>query len=423
MSIVNTRVKVPNLRFIEFTGSWEELKLGDLTSKMQSGLSRKLSSVDIGMPVIRSNNIQDQNIDISDLSYWYVNDPQGANTSNYILHKEDLLVNFINSLTQIGKFAIYSNDTGRDTIYTTNLMRLRFNNRALSRYVYYYFSLKKYDDYIDSITKPAVNQASFTTVDFKNFIISVPSTEEQDKITAFLYVIDSKIAILKQKIDLLKKYKKGVMQAIFTQAIRFKDKNGKDYHAWQEKKLGDFSDVSKLAGYEFTKHIVYSDTGTLIGLRGLNIKNNRLNLDEIMYIDKSDLSKLSRSKLYTSDLMFTYVGTIGEVALIPENDKFYLAPNVARIRVDNNIALPEFINQYFLRPEFKKIVDKYVATSSQPALSMTNIRKFSLNVPALDEQQKIVDFLTSIDGKINLEESKLEQAKNFKKALLQQMFV
>ena len=110
---------------------------------------------------------------------------------------------------------------------------------------------------------------------------------------------------------------------------------------WEEKNLGDFADVSKLAGFEFTKHIAYSESGTLIGLRGLNIKNNKLDLSDVKYIDKSDLSKLNRSKLYIDDMMFTYVGTVGEVALIPENEKYYLAPNVSRIRVNKNVALPK----------------------------------------------------------------------------------
>ena len=157
---------------------------------------------------------------------------------------------------------------------------------------------------------------------------------------------------------------------------------------WEEEKLGKISDVSKLAGFEFTDYVTYEETGKIIALRGLNIKNNKLDLNDVKYIDKSNFSKLERSRLYKDDLMFTYVGTIGEVALIPENDKYYLAPNVCRIRV-----IPKINARYLLfifnSPSIKNEIYKYLTITSQPALSMENIRKFSIKVPILKDQKKI----------------------------------
>ena len=74
---------------------------------------------------------------------------------------------------------------------------------------------------------------------------------------------------------------------------------------WEKKKLGDFSDVTKLAGFEFTNHVKYSSTGSIIALRGLNIKNGNIILNDVKYIDESDFSKLNRSKLIINDIMFT----------------------------------------------------------------------------------------------------------------------
>ena len=104
--------------------------------------------------------------------------------------------------------------------------------------------------------------------------------------------------------------------------------------------MGTIATVTKLAGYEFTKYVTYSDEGKIIALRGLNVRNGKLDLSDVKYIDKSDLSKLTRSKLHNGDMLFTYVGTIGQVAVIEENDKYYLAPNVALIRVDKKIINP-----------------------------------------------------------------------------------
>ena len=172
---------------------------------------------------------------------------------------------------------------------------------------------------------------------------------------------------------------------------------------WEQRKLGDIADVTKLAGFEFTEHVVYSDKGNVIALRGLNIKNGQLILDDVKYIDGSNFSKLSRSKLFIDDIMFTYVGTVGEVAIIKENDRFYLAPNVSRIRVKSDDS-PKFISHYMRTDNFKnKIIFPLIATSSQPALSMENIRKFTINIPINKEEQDcLVKYFDSLDHLITL---------------------
>lgn len=202
---------------------------------------------------------------------------------------------------------------------------------------------------------------------------------------------------------------------------RFKE--FKNAEAWEQYKLGEISDVTKLAGFEFTEHIVYSDTGSIIALRGLNIKNGELVLDEVKYIDKSNFNKLNRSKLYKDDIMLTYVGTVGEVAKIPENDRFYLAPNVARIRLNKDF-MPDYISQYMRSENFyNDIILPLIATSSQPALSMENVRKFNITFPRiLEEQKQIGIFLDKLDNLITLHQRKLKKIKSMKKAYLYEMF-
>jgi type I restriction enzyme S subunit len=203
-------------------------------------------------------------------------------------------------------------------------------------------------------------------------------------------------------------------------ALRFSEFN----EDWQIKKLGEISDISKLAGFEYSKHVIYKDTGKIIALRALNIKNNRLNLSEVKYIDDSDFSKLSRSKLYVGDLMFTYIGAnIGDVALIDKNDKYYLAPNVARIRSNKENLSPFFIIQYFNISAFlKQEIYGYIASSSQPALSMENIRKFKVATPTLPEQQKIAAFLTAVDEKIQQLTKKKDLLEQYKKGVTRKIF-
>ena len=168
---------------------------------------------------------------------------------------------------------------------------------------------------------------------------------------------------------------------------------------------------------------MYSDQGNIIALRGLNIKNGQLVLDDVKYIDDSNFSKLNRSKLYINDIMFTYVGTVGEVAIIKENDRFYLAPNVSRIRIESDDS-PEYISQYMRTEQFyKKVIFPLIATSSQPALSMENIRKFIICLPQnKEEQRQIAECLSHIDNLITLHQRKCEEIKKLKKYMLQKMF-
>ena len=201
--------------------------------------------------------------------------------------------------------------------------------------------------------------------------------------------------------------------------IRFKGFN----NAWEQRKLGDIADVTKLAGFEFTEHVVYSDTGNIIALRGLNIKNGQLVLDDVKYIDESNFSKLGRSKLFINDIMFTYVGTVGEVAVINENNRFYLAPNVSRIRVQSKDS-PTFISHYMRSEQFyNSVIFPLIATSSQPALSMENIRKFEINLPSnREEQDAISSFLNKFDHFITLHQRKLEKLQKIKKFCLEKFF-
>jgi type I restriction enzyme S subunit len=166
--------------------------------------------------------------------------------------------------------------------------------------------------------------------------------------------------------------------------------------------LGSTAKVTKLAGFEFTNYVKYSSSGKIIALRGLNVKEGRIVLDDVKYIDNSDLSKLERSKLVIGDMLFTYVGTVGQVALIDENDKYYLAPNVALIRADNSLVNPKYLMYYFQSTEFKRMqIDRLLQSSSMKNIPMEKIRKFMIPVPSLEIQNEIVNLLERFDTLCN----------------------
>ncbi|MCT0009843.1 restriction endonuclease subunit S, partial [Weissella confusa] len=274
---------------------------------------------------------------------------------------------------------------------------------------YFYVTLERY--------KPASQgyKRHFTILKNEDIWFTT-NKDEQVKIGTFFKQLDDTIALHQRKLDFLKEQKKGYLQKMFP-------KNGAKVPElrfagfaddWEERKLSDISNVTKLAGFEFTKYVRYQESGKIIALRGLNVKNGELVLDEVKYIDDSDFSKLNRSKLYKNDILLTYVGTVGELAIVPENDKYYLAPNVARIRLQehvNSIFVCQMMNDSNF---YNRIISPLIATSSQPALSMENVRKFQLLMPDYQEQEKIGSFFKQLDDTIALHQRKLDLLKEQK---------
>ena len=175
-----------------------------------------LSEEDIGLPVVRANNIEDDKLDLkNEIKYWYKDDPQGADTNNYLIHKDDILINFINSEAKMGTAAIVETEPNRETIYTTNILRMRVNEKCNNYFFLSQTHTKSYIEYIKGISKIAVNQASFTTVDFKNYDINLPKMVEQDKIGKLFKQIDNLITLHQRKLEKLKNIKKSLLEKMF----------------------------------------------------------------------------------------------------------------------------------------------------------------------------------------------------------------
>ena len=126
-------------------------------------------------------------------------------------------------------------------------------------------------------------------------------------------------------------------------------------------------------------------------------------MTDVKYIDGSDLDKLNRSKLVIGDMLFTYVGTVGQVALIDENDRYYLAPNVALIRLNDKTAvLPSYLKYFFMTNTFyAKQIQRLLQSSSMKNIPMEKIRKFVIPVPPIETQKKIVSILDRFDKLAN----------------------
>ena len=373
--------RVPKLRFPGFTEDWEQREFSDIFSEVKSGLSRMLSNDDIGLPVVRANNINDGQLNlVDDIKYWYKNDPQGANTNNYLIEQGDILINFINSEAKMGTAAYVTRRPERDTIYTTNILRCKVNDEYNPYFIYSLTFLNSYKNYIASITKPAVNQASFTTVDFKKYSIKIPTVREQNQIAYLIETFNKLITLHQRKLDNLKLKKKALLQKLFP-------KNGEYYpelrfpgftDAWEQRKLGDVTNIK---------------TGSR------NQQDSVTNGQYPFFIRSEKIEKLDRYDFDTEAILVPGDGRIGEIFHY-YNGKFALHQRV--YKVDNFKGVDAFFLLYLFQCSFKEHALRLNAQGTVPSLRLPMFTEWNICIPSLQEQIGIGRLLNKIELMITL---------------------
>lgn len=179
------------------------------------------------------------------------------------------------------------------------------------------------------------------------------------------------------------------------------DREEKTMADWIEKSLGEIAEVTKLAGFEFTKYIKYNDDGEIIALRALNLRNGELDLSDIKRISREVSEGLTRSKIYKDDILLTYTGNgYGDCAIIEENDKYHLAPNICKIVPNQNVIYPYYLYCYIRSKAFYNQMSNNMTGSGQPTIPMKTIRLLKIPVPDMSVQVKIANMIWSLNQKI-----------------------
>lgn len=170
---------------------------------------------------------------------------------------------------------------------------------------------------------------------------------------------------------------------------------------WVEKSLGEIAEVTKLAGFEFTKYIKYNDDGEIIALRALNLRNGEIDLTDIKRISREVSDGLTRSKIYKDDILLTYTGNgYGDCAIIEENDKYHLAPNICKIVPNTEAVFPYYLYCYIRSKAFYNQMSNNMTGSGQPTIPMKTIRLLKIPIPEMDVQVNIANMIWSLNQKI-----------------------
>ena len=407
--------KIPSLRFKEFSGEWEEKRLGEV-SDVRDGTHDSPKYIDSGYPLVTSKNVQNGKIDLKNINYISLEDFEMINKRSKV-SKGDILMGMIGT---IGNLAIVD----RDDFAIKNVALIKEKNVLKNSVLYQILQSNIFYKKL-SLLNEGGTQKFISLGNIRNLNFNIPCLKEQEKIGNFLSSVDKKISITEEKLNLFNQYKKGIMQKIFNQELRFKDENGNNYPQWEERKLGDIVElIDGDRGKNYPNENDIKEEGILF-LSTSNFFNNKLIFnknDKFISIEK--FNQLTKGKLNKDDLIITLRGSIGNI-IVFEN-KLY---NTAFINAQMMIIRPKKdINKYFLYNFFQNsktqsILQNMSSGSAQPQLTKKDLKNFIVSFPCLEEQKKIADFLSAIDNKIENISGNLESLKLFKKSLLQKMFV
>lgn len=398
--------------------AWECGRASNLIQRMKSGLSRRLEEKDIGIPVLISSNIQNTRLVTESLKFWYINDPQGANVSDYILNDGDILICFINSLAQIGKPCIFR-DIGRPVIYTTNIFRIVTLERVSTEFVLYLFSSISFQECIQNIAKVAVNQASFTKPDFLNIPVPIPPVNEQRAIAEALSDADALIEFLDQLIAKKRQIKQGATQELLTCKRRLPGFSGE----WEVKRLGDFG--STYGGLTGKTKADFGE-GSSRYITFMNVMANIVidcDIFELVNVSSTE----SQNRAAKGDLFFNGSSeTPEEVGLCS-----VLANSVADVYLnsfcfgfrfrDGAKANGLYFAYFFRSLEGRELLKSLAQGATRYNLSKTALLKVAFPLPSLEEQTAIATVLSDMDTELAALESRLAKARQIKQGMMQEL--
>lgn len=410
--------KAPKLRFKEFSGDWENKKISEIYSDLKAGStpSKAVPRYFKGnIPWITSGELKTKYIYKTNE---YITE-EAVKSANLKIYEEGTFFIAITGLEAPGTRGSCAINKVKAT---TNQSCLAFqkNSKMKNEFLYYWYLLN--GEHIGIKYTQGTKQQSLNNELVGKLRINMPSIEEQEKIASFFSLIDDKISLQSEKVEALKDYKKGMMQKIFIRELRFKDDEGRDYPEWEEKKLGDIANLTS-SKRVFASDYVDEGIPFYRGKEITELKQNK-KPNDILYItqEKYDDIKNNFGIPVKGDLLLTAVGTLGNSYVIKDDNPFYFKDGnliwFKDIKEDVN-----FLN-FILTSEKgqKKIIDSAIG-STQKALTIVELNKLKYEFPSLKEQRKIAKFLNGLESKVMKEQEKLDFLNEYKKGLLQQMFV
>ena len=404
---------VPKLRFKGYEDAWEQRKLGDIADKV----------------TVKNSNLQyietfTNSAEVGIISQRDYFDHDIANLSNldgyYIVQKEDFVYNpRISTSAPVGP--INRNKLGRVGVMSPLYTVFRTHN-VDTTYLEYFFKSQYWHSFMKFHGDSGARSDRFSIKDaiFFKMPIPLPDIDEQQKIGDYLNSVDHLITLHQRKYDALKTMKKTLLSKMFPKdgedvpEIRFKGFTD----AWEQRKLG-----------EITEKFEYGLNAAATDFDGVNQYLRITDIDdETREFNKTspdtNLDFADNYILKQGDILFARTGaSVGKTYQYKESDgRVYYAGFLIRARLLSGFNVG-FIFQNTLTKRYENFISITSQRSGQPGVNAQEYASFKLLLPKFEEQEQIADLFTNLDNLITLHQRKLDELKNIKKTLLQQMFV
>ncbi|MCE5100570.1 restriction endonuclease subunit S [Staphylococcus cohnii] len=394
---------VPDLRFPGFENTWEKKKFFDILKSKGEGIKRGPFGGALKKEIFKNSGfaIYEQKNAIYDNQHfrYFIDEEKYNEMIGFAVKQGDIIMSCSGT---IGKLSLIPEDA-KIGIINQALIRFRTNNTILNTYFLIYMRSQYMQKKILESNPGSAITNLIPVKELKLLNFPLPNINEQKKLGSFFCKLDRQIELEEQKLAKLEEQKKGYMQQIFSQQLRFKDENGNEYPEWEEKTIKDVYKVTR--GYvlarklmsdnpnSINKYPVYSSQTSNNGLMGY-------------YSDY----------LYQDAITWTTDGAnAGSVSF--RQGKFYCT-NVCGVLLNelgnSNVCMAEMLNN---------IAFKYVSKVGNPKLMNNVMAMIKLKFPCLEEQQVISNFLNVFSEVIDNQNKKVELLKKRKEGLLQKMFV
>ncbi|PTF72688.1 restriction endonuclease subunit S [Staphylococcus chromogenes] len=387
----------PELRFPEFKDEWKDNELGKLLSII-SGHSPSYYSEGSEYPLYKVNDLNN-NSKFQNYSDLYVEKKHTPLNKRVIIFPKRGAAILLNKIRII-------NTPG---YIDTNLMGLEFNDVNDTEFYYYAILREGLYRIADTSTIPQINNKHISP-----YKIYSPGYTEKNKLGNFFSKLDRQIELEEQKLEKLKEQKKGYMQKIFSQELRFKDEKGNDYPEWDITTIEKIAKVSK--GFTpSTKDINLwqNDNKNWLSIAGMS--------DKYIYEGNKGISSAGEGKhkkVNKDTLIMSFKLTLGKLAIV--KTPIYTNEAICHFEWKTNQLKTEYMYYYLSFINIKSFGAQAVKGIT---LNNDSINSIVIKLPGFLEQNKISNFFTKFDELIEKQNQKIDGLKKRKKGFLQKMFV
>ena len=400
-------MNVPKLRFKEFTDEWQKIPL-NLFTNIYGGYafkSENLLNYKSKYQVIKMGNVNNNTLNLE-------KNPSYLNTISqkelpYLLEKNDIILTLTGTFGKKDFGYSYQIKNETNLLLNQRLAVFKITNSNYSAN----FLKQLNNTFLNKFFRFSVggtgNQANVSIQDIKSFKIPFPKLEKQEKIANFLTTVDKKITNLENIITSLENQKKGLLQQIFSQKLRFKDKNGNNYPNWEKKKLEDISNITM--GQSPDSDFVNNEKIGTPFLQGNAEFTNKYPIEKYWCTKPQKIAN-------STDILLSVRAPVGAINIA--NKEFCIGRGLSAISFNCN----KLFGKYNLEFNLFQLIKKSQG-STFSSINKKDISEIILFIPCLEEQTKIADFLSAFDRKLENQKAQLEHWKQIKKGLLQQMFV